>query len=178
MNRKARSRYAPSWKTVLGASVAAVLLYFAAMSGRGVRQDVNLQPAPDFSLPDVHGRPLSLSSFRGQVVLLDFWATWCEPCQEELPDLKSLHLRHKDRGFTVLGVSMDALGAKAVAPFLKEKDVPYPVVLTEGEPPSGYPVIGLPTAFLIDRKGLIVRRYLGPQSYEDLARDVEELAGR
>ena len=167
----------PRWKAVLGLFGMAALLYFLAVSMRSTSEDVSLSPAPPLSLPDLQGRTVSLSEFKGKVVLLDFWATWCDPCIEELPDLKRLHATYKDRGFTMVGVSLDVLGAKAVRPFVSENKVPYPVLLSGGEPPEGYRLPGLPTAFLIDREGRIARRYIGPKLYEEVARDVEELLG-
>ena len=83
-------------------------------------------PAPPLSLPDPAGRRIALADFKGQVVLLDFWATWCEPCLYELPDLKKLQETFKPRGFTILGVSMDE-EPRDVAPFLRENKIPYPV---------------------------------------------------
>jgi thiol-disulfide isomerase/thioredoxin len=163
----------PTWRTALALLGIATLLYYTALSGRLTRE--NNATAPDFSLPDLAGRTVSLSSFKGRVVLLDFWATWCEPCQEELPELVALHEKYKDRGFSVVGVSMDILGLKVVAPFARENRVPYPLLLSGGMAPEGYPLPGFPAAFLIDRRGLIVRRYLGPKLSSDLARDIEEV---
>ena len=170
----ARGGPARHWKTALGMIGAAVLLYALALSGRPSREDLPLPPARDFAFPDLAGKTVSLSAYKGQVVLVDFWATWCDPCIEELPELKALHERYKGRGFTLLAISMDALGAKAVSSFVKEHAVPYPVLLSGGEAPEGWPMHGIPTAFLVNRDGLIVRRYLGPKLLADLSRDVEE----
>lgn len=165
------------WKAVLGFLGVAALLYYFASPGKPSRRDEPLSPAPEIRLPDLSGRSVSLSDFKGKVVLLDFWATWCQPCIEELPELKALHAAFSARGFTVLGVSLDALGAQGVGPFVRENQVPYPVLLTGGTPPSSYPLMGLPTAFLIDRQGRLARRYLGPKTFADLAKDVEKLLG-
>ncbi len=108
-------------------------------------------------------------------MLLDFWATWCEPCREETPELAALQRRFAERPFTVLGVALDASGAKTVAPYARERGVSYPLMLAEGTFPEGYPLVGIPTAYLIDRQGRIVRRYLGPKSAAAVARDVEKL---
>lgn len=136
------------------------------------------QAAPELSLPDIEGRMTKLSSFKGKVVLLDFWATWCEPCLEELPDLVRLHESRKDSGFTMLGVAMDAEGVAVVRPFVRQNKIPYPIVVSGGDLPPGYPIPGFPTAFLIDKNGVIVRRYLGPKAYDELERDVAEALAR
>lgn len=135
-------------------------------------------PAPDFTYPDLAGHPTALSSYRGKVVLLDFWATWCEPCQAEIPDLKKLYSDYRDKGFVVVGVAMDSMGREIVEPFVKANDVDYPILVSKGEPPSGYPIIGFPTAFLIDRKGMVAQRYVGEMGYEDFAKDVKDALAR
>lgn len=165
------------WKTLLGFFAAAALLYYLASPGKPARRDEPLSPAPEIRLPDLSGRRVSLSDFKGQVVLLDFWATWCQPCLEELPELKALHAAFQARGFTVMGVSLDVLGAQAVGPFVRENQVPYPILLSGGTPPANYALMGLPTAFLIDRQGRLARRYLGPKTFAELAKDVEKLLG-
>jgi cytochrome c biogenesis protein CcmG, thiol:disulfide interchange protein DsbE len=129
-------------------------------------------PAKDFSFPDLSGKKIALSSFKGKVVLLDFWATWCGPCEAELPELIETFERNKAKGFTVVGVSMDE-EPEAVKPFAKEKKIPYPVLISGGEPPEGYQIFGIPTAYLIDRDGRVVRQYLGPKNVEQLAADIE-----
>lgn len=155
------------------AAVGAVVFYLLSRAPSGAPKE--RQPAADFSMSDVNGAKRSLSSYRGKVVLLDFWATWCEPCLEELPDLARLHDSHKDQGFTLIGVAMDAEGVAVVGPFVRQNRIPYPILVSGGDLPSGYPIPGFPTAFLIDREGKIVRRYVGPKSYEELERDLAEL---
>ena len=165
----------PALKTGL-LILAGGALIFVLATFRGGKAPVRAPvPAPDFTLPDLKGRPTTLSSFKGRAVLLDFWATWCGPCLEELPDLAALHKKYEGRGFSVLGVSVDSGGAGEVAAFVRDHKMTYPVLISDGLLPENYAVPGLPTAFLIDRRGLIVRRYLGPQSYADLAKDAEEV---
>ena len=158
------------------AGVAALLFWFLARPS--TKTASSAQQAPEITLPDVNGKRVSLSSFRGKVVLLDFWATWCEPCLEELPDLVRFQEAHKDKGFTLVGVAMDAEGVSVVGPFVRQNKIPYPILISNGDLPDGYPIPGFPSAFLIDRDGKIVRRYLGPKAYDELERDVAELQGR
>ncbi len=154
--------------------VGAVVVFFA------LRPSTKSAPtlAADFAYPDLKGRPVALSSLRGQLVFLDFWATWCDPCRDEVPDLITLQKDFSAKGFTVLGVATDANGKAAVAPFVRENGINYPVLISEGEIPEGYPVPGFPTAFLIGRDGRVLRRYLGGYPYEELAHDVQEALGR
>ena len=162
------------WKTLAG---LAVVLAGGTMIGvlRGPHTEEfseKPRPAADFALPDLTGKTVRLSDFKGQVVLVDFWATWCIPCIEELPDLKALYDKHKDRGFTIVGISIDDMGKEVVGPFVKENQVPYPILLAGLDPVEGFPVRGLPTAYLIDRRGFIVKKYFGFKFPEQLDKDV------
>lgn len=117
--------------------------------------------APDFSLPELTGQQLSLSTYRGKVVLLDFWATWCDPCREEIPHFMELQSKYRDRGFQIVGVSMDD-GPEPVRDFYQRFKMNYPVVMGDakiGELYGG--VLGLPIAFLIGRDGRIYGKHIG-----------------
>ena len=160
-------------KALLAVIGACVLAYFAATL-RTPRSHEDLAPAQaeDFTLPDLKGKPIALSSFKGQVVLLDFWATWCGPCLDELPDLKKLYAKHHASGFTIVGVSADE-ETKDVPPFADQNGILYPILLSGGDLPPGYEVRGIPAAFLIDRRGRIIKHYLGEVSYGELSSDVQ-----
>lgn len=120
------------------------------------------QVAPDFQLKDLNGQPLSLSDSKGKVVLLDFWATWCPPCVAEIPHFKELYAQYKDKGFEIIGVSLDQEGVKVVGPFAKKNAIQYPIVIGNDQVTRSYGGIrGIPTTFLIDRKGKIAQKYVG-----------------
>jgi len=123
-------------------------------------------PAHDFSLSALAGGTVRLSDFRGQVILLNFWATWCPPCQAEMPSLEKLHRRYAARGFTVLAVSVDDGGSADVERFAAARGLSFPILL-EGKAATSrqYGVRGLPTTFLIDRRGHIVSTTFGAQDW-------------
>ena len=118
--------------------------------------------APDFSLSDRSGHPVSLSAYRGQVVLLNFWATWCSPCKREVPWLIDFQRKYKDRGFTVLGLSIDDDGWTSVARYMDDEAMTYPVVLATDDVTALYGGMGaVPMTFLVDRDGHISAMHLG-----------------
>lgn len=124
------------------------------------------QAAKDFIVPSPNGGALRLADFKGKVVFLNFWATWCPPCKEEMPAMERLYQRYKGQGFAVLAVSVDAEGAPVVTPFVKEHKLTFPIGL---DPKMAlaerYGVRALPTSFLVDRKGTLVALALGPREW-------------
>jgi peroxiredoxin len=115
-----------------------------------------------FQLPDLAGNPVNLSDFEGDVVVLNFFGSWCEPCGKEMPSLEKTFQRNKDRGLVVLGIAADPEGAKTVTPFLQKYDVTFPVVLdTKNEVFSRYFVRAIPVTYLLDRQGHIATMYRG-----------------
>lgn len=118
--------------------------------------------APDFTLTSTDGKTIRLSDFRGKVVVLDFWATWCPPCKAEIPDFIKLYSQYKDDGFQMLGVSLDRGGLDAVKPFMKDYGVNYPIMLGNDQVVSDYGGIsGIPTTFVIDKQGVIRASFIG-----------------
>jgi peroxiredoxin len=133
--------------------------------------------APDFIRPDLSGRPLQLNQFRGRVVLLNFWATWCGPCITEIPVFARWQRQYGDAGLQVIGVSMDD-DESAVNRFVAKHDVSYPILMGDaqlGELFGG--VFGLPQSFLIDARGRIVLRIVGEPNMEALRSKIEGLIG-
>jgi cytochrome c biogenesis protein CcmG/thiol:disulfide interchange protein DsbE len=117
------------------------------------------QPAPAFALTDSSGKIVSLKSYRGKVVLLDFWATWCHGCKQEIPWFSEFEKTYHRQGLAVVGVSMDEDGWKAVKPFLAETRVPYRMLLGDDATAKRYGIGSLPETFLIDRHGMVAAVY-------------------
>ncbi len=120
------------------------------------------RPSPDIALPDLEGNEIRLSALRGKVIVLNFWATWCPPCIEEMPSLERLHGRFRSRKFAIVAVSVDAEGAKPVRKFIGERGFTFRVLLDPGkktEAPFG--VRGLPISYVIDHKGRMVAGAIG-----------------
>jgi cytochrome c biogenesis protein CcmG/thiol:disulfide interchange protein DsbE len=121
------------------------------------------QPAPDFTFPDLDGKEISLSEFRGKVVLVNIWATWCPPCRDEMPSMQKLYEKFKGRDFEILAVSIDADGREAVAPFIQQMNLTFPALLDPNEKiRSLYAITGVPESFIIDKNGILVDRVIGP----------------
>lgn len=124
--------------------------------------------APAFTLNTISGKKISLSSFKGHPMLLNFWATWCGPCKEEIPQMNQLYKKFKDKGFVILAVSIDEDDAD-VSDFMKDTPIDF-IVLRDGAQKiarSSYKVFGYPFSFIIDRKGIIVKKYLGAIDWMD-----------
>jgi peroxiredoxin len=134
------------------------------------------RPAPDFALKDADGRTVRLSDYRGKVVLLDFWATWCGPCKIEIPWFMEFERKYKDRGFSVIGISMDEEGWEVVKPFVAELGVNYRMVIGNDDLAAEFGgVEALPTTFLIDREGRIADVHVGLASKSSFQNGIEEL---
>lgn len=127
-------------------------------SGKGSSQGSAV--AADFTAKNLDGKEVKLSDYKGKVVLVNFWAVWCGPCQMEVPELVELYNTYRDKGFVVLGVS-DPSDLKMIKSFVQEHKMTYPVVVDEGSVSEEYSVVGFPTSFLIDREGKIVAKYPG-----------------
>jgi peroxiredoxin len=132
--------------------------------------------APDFALKDVTGKTVKLSDYRGKVVLLNFWATWCEPCQIEIPWFIEFQKSYKDRDFAVLGASLDDDGWDSVKPYLEQREINYRVVIANEDLSGKYGGIeNLPTTFVIDRQGRIAAAHVGLVSKSRYENDIRNL---
>lgn len=131
------------------------------------------EAAATLSGKTLDGKTVTLADHKGKVVLVDFWATWCDPCKAEIPELVKLQETLGPKGFVILGVSMDD-DTELVAPFAKRAGINYPVLLNGGENvPKGWIVPGLPTAYLIGRDGTVLSRKFGSKSVDKLGLEVE-----
>jgi cytochrome c biogenesis protein CcmG/thiol:disulfide interchange protein DsbE len=132
-----------------------------------------IETAPDLSRNDLAGNPVHLIDYRGRVVLLNFWATWCGPCREEMPRFSQWERNYGAKGLRVIGISMDD-DAESARAFLKQHPVSYPIVVGDaklGESFGG--VLGLPTTYLIDPRGRIVARYQGESNLKKMEAEIQ-----
>jgi peroxiredoxin len=149
----------PLWADAQGAQDPVAAL---ALSRPG-----QVQAAKAFRVDTPDNRRLSLAEFKGKVVFLNFWATWCKPCEQEMPSMQRLHQRWKDQGLVVLAISEDAAGASAVAPYLKKHKLSFPVGLDpKALVASLYGVWGVPSTFIIDRHGDRALFANGPRDWD------------
>ncbi|HEU0123081.1 MAG TPA: redoxin domain-containing protein [Bryobacteraceae bacterium] len=143
-----------------------------------VKAESTRKSAPDFTLKDADGKVVKLSDYKGKVVLLNFWATWCGPCKIEIPWFVEFEQNYRDKGFAVLGVSMDEDGWESVKPYLAANKVNYRVVIGDDMTAQKYGgVESLPTSFIVDQEGRTAVVHIGLVSKKDYKNDIEHLLG-
>ncbi len=141
-----------------------------------VKSEHERKLAPDFALKDANGKVVKLSDYRGKVVLLNFWATWCGPCKIEIPWFMDFEQTYKDKNFAVLGISLDEDGWDAVKPYIEQRKINYRVVIGTDKVATLYgDVDSLPTTFMIDREGRVAAVHVGLVSKSDYQHDILEL---
>ena len=134
---------------------------------------------PSIVMKDLNDRDVTLSQYKGQVVLVNLWATWCEPCKVEIPWMIEFQKKYSSRGFTILGVSMDEDGWKDVKPYVELKKINYRVVIGDDQTANLYGgVDSLPTTFILDRDGKIAAVHVGLVSKSDYASDIEQVLAK
>lgn len=174
-------RVNPAWlsnrRAALGISLAVILLVGSVWLSQGEASDHFaralglLTPresvaAPDFTLPALNGRSIGLKDFRGKAVFINFWATWCVPCQWEMAEMDKLYRTFKDRGFVVLALSVDQGSPKAVEDFVKQRGLTYPVLLdSQAEVARLYSLRGVPGTYLIGADGMLRYATFGPKEW-------------
>jgi peroxiredoxin len=134
--------------------------------------------APDFNLPDMNGNPVRLSDYRGKVVILDFWATWCGPCRMGIPDLNVLYSDYRGKGLEILGIAMDEGGKAGVLKGMQKHAIMigYPILIGTAEVQKNYGGIeAIPTTFILDKEGNIVAKYVGLQDKATFVKHLDKL---
>ncbi|MBM3839549.1 MAG: TlpA family protein disulfide reductase [Verrucomicrobia bacterium] len=127
-------------------------------------------------LKDVDGKPVKSSDFAGKVVILDFWATWCGPCRQEIPGFVELQKQYGKEGLVIVGVSLDDQGPKIVKPFMKKYEINYPIVMDDGKTADLFGgVEAIPTTFVIDREGKIAHKHVGYAPKNQFEKEIKAL---
>ena len=165
------------------AAAAAVLALVLAGCSKSLREsEARVKPesgrkkAPNFSLKDANGDTVNLADYRGKVVLVNFWATWCGPCKYEMPWFVEFEQKYKDRDFAVLGVSMDDDGWKSVRPYITSHKINYRVVIgSEVVSQQFGDIDSLPTSFILDRQGRIAATHVGLVDKRDYQNEILKL---
>jgi peroxiredoxin len=152
---------------ILIAAVGLFLLFLFAKEGsRGIKIIHEGDRAPEFRLQALDGRAVSLADFRGKVVMVHFWATWCPPCVEEMPTIEQLYRSSGSTDFEILAVSVDEGGAGAVAEFMKRNGLSLPALLDPGRSVAGlYGTFKFPETYIVDGRGIVKFKAIGPRDW-------------
>src|SRR5208282_5885712 len=157
-------------------STTAVLFGQNKSSGAATGLPDTIMPAPSWELQGADGKTVHSSDFKGKVVILDFWATWCPPCKAEIPGFIALQKEYGKKGLAVVGISVDEGGADVVKEFAQKLGMNYPVVLADEKTPQVFGGIeAIPTTFIIDREGRIVTNHLGFTEKDEFEKELKPL---
>ena len=177
--RRSISTMARSLRRRRGVGLLAICCLLACAAGLlPVAFAQGLHPVPVFDLESVDGTRVTSKALEGRVVLVDFWATWCAPCIEEIPQWNELYARYRDKGLVVLGVTIRSGWASDIKPDAEKFKIAYPVVVGNDDVEKGFGGIwGFPTTFLVNRKGQIYKKFTGtyPQKQAQIETDIQKL---
>jgi peroxiredoxin len=166
------------WTLFAAAVVILASCNYAVLDDAHVKSANERKATPDFALKDATGAVVKLSDYKGKVVLLNFWATWCGPCKIEIPWFMDFQKTYKDRDFAVLGVSMDEDGWDSVKPYVDEHKMNYRVLLGNDQVSQLFGSIdSLPTTIVIDREGRIASMHVGLVAKNTYQKEIEQLLG-
>jgi peroxiredoxin len=161
---------------VVVAMVVALMLVFAFKLARHPSQTSQSKPAPDFSLQSLEGKTVRLSDYRGKPVVLNFWATWCEPCKVEMPWFVDLQRQYGPAGVQFLGVAMDDASTKDIAAFAESMKVNYPILIGKDSVGDDYGGVQfLPETFYIDRTGKVVDKAFGLKGRGEIEDNIKKI---
>ena len=153
-----------------------VILLLFAFVAVGRSQSIQPQKAPNFLLKTYDGKNIELASLKGKIVVINFWATWCPPCRAEIPDFIKVYDENKSKGLEIVGIALDEDGWMKVNPFVEKNKINYPVVLGTSDVVQQYGGIeGIPTTFIVDKKGFVVDHQVGMMSKKMLEQKIKAL---
>lgn len=159
---------------VLMLSLVGYALYQSVAADEGNRPELG-NPAPSFQLKTLEGQEVSLDDYKGKVIMLNFWGSWCQPCREEMPALEAVYKKYKDQGFVVLGINIAETEFTAHA-FAKQMGTTFPILMDqERDVVKLYDVVPIPSSFFIDRQGILKQRIEAPLTVEQLDSYVQSL---
>jgi len=164
-------------KNILTAALALAIVLVLGVPAQAM--EVENVPAPDFTVKDLQGNALSLADYKGKVLVLNFWATWCGPCRDEIPDFIEAYKENKDRGLEILGLSVDRLSPDKLLAFVSKAGINYPIALADEAIIEAYePGAYIPATIVVDGKGVIRFRQVGQIDKAALVKLFNELAGQ
>jgi peroxiredoxin len=167
-----RAAPARSKLTVIASALGILLVAFGVVWTQSAKYEplkVGMT-APDFELPDLDGKTMRLSDFRGKVVFLNFWATWCKPCKEEMPSMEVLYKHFAGKDFVIVAVSIDRVTTKKdIPPFVKGLNLTFPIFVDSwGHTDKRYKLMGVPETYIIDQQGILREKVIGPRDWTQL----------
>ncbi|BEH11786.1 MULTISPECIES: TlpA family protein disulfide reductase [Geobacter] len=158
---------------ILGVVAAAAFVIVSGFTSPSFALPKKGEPAPPLKVVSTSGQPISLANYKGYVLVVDFFATWCPPCRDAIPHLVTLNRKYGKQGLQILGLSLDEGDEKGVKDFIASKRINYPVALASGDIQTDYGLRSLPTVYVIDKKGNVAEKFMGGS--DETLRKMEDL---